>query len=64
MYDLAGRVVATLVEGVRGPGEHAVVWDGTTDAGERAASGVYFVQMEGTGNAGSFREVGKAVMLR
>jgi hypothetical protein len=64
VYDLVGRVVRTLVAGVRGPGEHTVVWDGTTDSGGRAASGVYFVRMEATGDAGSFRETGKAVMLK
>jgi hypothetical protein len=64
VYDIAGRVVRTLVDGDAEPGEHKVVWDGTTDAGQRAASGVYFVKMEGSGDAGSFSEVGKAVMLK
>ena len=40
------------------------VWDGTTDAGKRAASGVYFVRMEGSGDAGRFSEASKAVMLK
>ncbi len=64
VIDLAGRVVRTLFAGERGPGEHAVVWDGTTDSGKHAASGVYFIRMEGTGDGGSFSEVGKAVMLK
>jgi hypothetical protein len=64
VIDLAGRVVRTLLAGERGPGEHAVVWDGTTDSGKHAASGVYFVRMEGTGDAGRFSETGKAVMLK
>ena len=64
VYDLAGRVVRTLVDGETEPGEHKVVWDGTTAAGQRAASGVYFVRMEGTDEAGSFSLVGKAVMLK
>jgi hypothetical protein len=64
VYDLAGRVVRTLVDGEAGPGEHKVVWDGTTDAGQRAASGVYFVRMEAEGPAGGFREVGKVVLLK
>jgi len=64
VYDLAGRIVRTLVDWEADPGEHTVVWDGTTDSGERAASGVYFVKMEGSGDAGSFSEVRKAVMLK
>jgi len=64
VYDLSGRVVRSLVGGVVEPGEHAVTWDGTTDAGTHAASGVYFVRMEGTGSVGSFTEVRKVVMLK
>ncbi|MCK4512059.1 T9SS type A sorting domain-containing protein, partial [bacterium] len=64
VYDLSGRVVRTLVNGEAEPGEHVIVWNGTTDSGERAASGVYFVKMEGSGDAGAFSEIGKAVMLK
>jgi hypothetical protein len=64
VYDVAGRVVRTLVDGEAEAGEHVIVWDGTTDSGERAASGVYFVKMEGFGEAGNFSEIGKAVMLK
>jgi hypothetical protein len=52
VYDLLGRVVRTLVDGPVGPGEHEAVWDGLTDAGSRAASGVYFVKLaDGNGRA-------------
>ena len=64
VYDLTGRVVRTLVDGVVDPGEYAAIWDGATDAGPHAASGVYFVRMEGSGDSGSFSKVGKAVMLK
>ncbi|MCK4511555.1 T9SS type A sorting domain-containing protein, partial [bacterium] len=64
VYDVAGRVVRTLVDGEAEAGPHTIVWDGTTDSGERAASGVYFVKMEGTGDAGAFGKVIKAVMLK
>ena len=45
VYDLAGRRVATLVDGELPPGPNEATWDGTTDAGTRAASGVYFVRL-------------------
>ena len=64
VYDLAGRVVRTLVDGEAEPGEHVTVWDGTTDSGERAASCVYFVKMEGSGDASRFSKVSKIVMLK
>jgi hypothetical protein len=64
VYDLSGRVVRTLVDGTVEPGEYAAVWDGTTDTDQRAASGVYFVKMEGSGDSGGFSETGKVVMLK
>ena len=64
VYDVAGRVVRALVDGEAEPGEHKAVWDGTTDAGQRAASGVYFVRMEGSGDDGRFNRIRKAVMLK
>jgi len=49
VIDVAGRVVATLVDRDIDAGEHSVSWDGTTDSGDRAASGVYFVRLEAAG---------------
>lgn len=44
VFDVAGRHVATLVDGELGPGEHEVAWDGTTSRG-RVASGVFFARV-------------------
>jgi hypothetical protein len=41
VYDVAGRRVATLHDGLLGAGEHRIVWDGRTSAGGPAASGIY-----------------------
>lgn len=41
VFDLAGRLVATLQQGSLAAGDHAVVWDGNTDAGSPAAAGQY-----------------------
>jgi hypothetical protein len=60
IHDLAGRLVRTLVDAEQGFGEHEVIWDGRTDSGARAASGVYFLRME----SGGFRSVDKLVLLR
>ena len=64
VFDCAGRVVRTLVDAEVEAGPHTAAWDGTTDTGSRAASGVYFVRMEVDGPAGTFREVRKAVLLK
>lgn len=40
VYDVTGREVATLVNEMRSPGEHAVAWDGS-----EVASGVYWYEL-------------------
>ena len=64
VFDAAGRVVRTLVDSPVEAGPHMAVWDGTTDTGHRAASGVYFVRMETAGDAGAFRATRKLVLLK
>ncbi len=64
VFDASGRVVRTLVDRDVEAGEHKVVWDGTTDAGRRAASGVYFLKMEAAGQMGAFRANKKLVLLK
>jgi hypothetical protein len=48
VYDVTGRLVTTLVDGVVEPGRHAVTWNGTNDAGEGVGTGVYFCVMDAT----------------
>ena len=45
VFDVAGRRVATLIDGERGAGDHEVAWDGATAAGA-ARAGVYFARLE------------------
>ena len=45
VYDLAGRLVARLVDEHLETGEHSVTWHGTDLSGGRAASGVYFYRL-------------------
>lgn len=44
VFDIAGRRVATLVDGFRAAGEHEIAWDGTGEAG-RVGSGMYFARI-------------------
>jgi flagellar hook assembly protein FlgD len=60
LYDVAGRVVATLVDGVVKPGRHETVWHGTNGAGEPVGSGVYFCTMEAPG----FHSTRKLTLLK
>jgi serine protease len=45
VFDARGALVRTL-ERVRGSGEHAVAWDGRSNNGALAASGVYWFRIE------------------
>jgi hypothetical protein len=55
IYDVLGRPVRTLVDGDVFPGEQAVTWDGATDAGGSAPSGVYIARLESGGSERTVR---------
>ena len=42
VYDVTGRLLRRLENGILDPGVHETPWDGRTDSGRRLASGVYF----------------------
>ncbi|MBD3236437.1 MAG: gingipain R [Candidatus Eisenbacteria bacterium] len=45
VFDPSGRLVRTLLDGSLSAGFHSVVWDGRTDAGPTAGSGVYYYRL-------------------
>jgi len=49
VYDAAGRKVRTLVRGALGAGPHDIAWNGTDDAGQQVASGVYRARLKANG---------------
>jgi hypothetical protein len=49
VFDVAGRLVATLVNERQTPGAKVVTWEGVTDDGHALPSGVYFCRMEAGG---------------
>lgn len=60
IYDVNGREVATLMEGFQELGRYEVTWNGLTNLGFPATSGVYFYALE----AKDFRQTRKMVMIR
>ena len=46
VYDAAGRLVRTLVDGTVRAGENLQLWDGQDDHGSPAAGGLYFFRLE------------------
>ncbi|HET9252353.1 MAG TPA: FlgD immunoglobulin-like domain containing protein, partial [Candidatus Eisenbacteria bacterium] len=61
VYDVQGRHVSTLVDGMIAAGDHAVPWDGRSDSGSSAASGVYFYRLR---TASGESESRRMVMVR
>jgi hypothetical protein len=53
VFDVAGRHVRTLVDGVHGAGAHRARWDGRNAAGQPAAAGVYLYRMTEDGSGAS-----------
>ncbi len=60
IYTVSGRLVTTLFDGELEGGSHELVWDGTDDAGNKVASGVYMTRAL----AGAEVATGKLVLIR
>ncbi|MGH2570167.1 MAG: FlgD immunoglobulin-like domain containing protein, partial [bacterium] len=46
VFDVAGRHVVTLEEGIRPAGRHRAAWDARDARGRRVGAGVYFWRLE------------------
>jgi hypothetical protein len=53
IFDVAGRHVTTLLDGVLPNGPHAIIWDGRDSAGRSAASGTYHYRLVAGGTVQS-----------
>lgn len=60
VHDAQGRLVRTLVDGVREAGSHALEWNGHDEAGRPIPGGVYFCTMQ----AGKYNETRKMILLK
>jgi len=60
VFDPAGRHVRSLLDKRMPAGSHTIDWDGTTDAGMEAATGVYFYRIR----AGLFTSTRKMVLVK
>ena len=60
IYDVAGRRVRTLVNERQRADVYRITWDGSNNAGQRVASGVYFYKLV----AGRFSQTKKMVLLK
>lgn len=46
VYNIRGQLVKTLVDGELNPGSYEAIWDGTDQAGDRVASGIYLYRLK------------------
>ena len=60
IYNMLGQEVATLVNGQTDIGFHSITWNGRTNAGSFASSGVYIYRIV----AGDFVQVKKMNLLK
>lgn len=60
IYDVQGREIALLAEGLQEAGDHEVHWQGEDSHGMRVASGVYFYRLQ----AGNQLQTKKLLLLK
>ena len=60
IYDILGREVVTLVNGIEDPGYKSITWRGTDQMGKNVGAGMYFYLIQ----AGDFRQVKKMILLK
>ncbi len=59
VFDLGGRRIRTLFDGIAGPGDRAVTWDLTSDRGERIRPGFYLARLRAGG-----QELTRSIIVR
>jgi hypothetical protein len=60
VYNLLGQRVTTLIDKELPAGDYTTVWQGTDDAGQEVASGMYFYRIE----AGKYKASKKMMLLK
>jgi hypothetical protein len=60
VFDVSGRLVATLVDRALVPGRYRVAWKGADNSGSRVSAGVYYIRLE----ACEFTATEKILLMR
>jgi len=60
IFDLNGRIIRHLISNHVKPGKHSITWNGTNDAGNDIASGIYLYTIE----TAQFTQSKKALLLK
>jgi hypothetical protein len=60
IYDILGREVRSLVNGLQRPGVYRVIWDGKNNQGREVSSGIYLYQLR----VGHYKQTKKLVLIK
>ena len=60
IFDILGREVVTLVDGIQKSGYRSVFWNGADAHGKNVSAGMYFYLLQ----AGDFRQINKMTLLK
>jgi hypothetical protein len=60
VYNVAGRMVASVIDRDLGAGTHSVAWEGRDSRGRRVSAGIYFYRLE----AGPNESMRKMILLK
>jgi len=60
VYNVAGRKVASVIDGELPTGRHTVTWDGVDSAGQKVSAGIYFYRL----TAGENESTRKMILLK
>ena len=63
IYDVSGREVARLVDGIQPPGDHQVQWAGKDQSGRNVPSGIYIARLLVPSKAGVTPEYAKSIKM-
>jgi photosystem II stability/assembly factor-like uncharacterized protein len=64
VFDILGKEVVRLHEGISEAGYHSVSWRGLDNAGDPVSSGVYFLRFEAAAHSGHFSSVRKMLLMK
>jgi len=60
IYNVRGQMVRTLIDEDQSAGSHSIQWDGRTDRGQLASSGIYFYRLR----SGDWSHTRKMVLMK
>lgn len=60
IYNIKGQLVKTLVNEIKPPGEHSIIWNGRDDSDKSVSSGIYFYKLK----SDNFEKTRKMILLK